>query len=485
MQKKRTFLWTFLLSAAVLFCVYGLYLRTHYSLDTYISYQIADSAAQHITQSRYLTAAISAALAAVNINPTNWMVPFTAVFILTMGFCLTRLTGAVAAASARGGYPLPRWACWLGCAGCFINVFILEWYLYPEYTLYYAIALTTALEAALALCRGRWLSAALLLMASLMTYQATLAMFLVWHLALTLLDGGFRAEKPVLARMALGVAIAAICSAMILILQRLVGAGGERDASLSLATLWNNAQRIWAAQPALWWNLRKLWPDGAFPVLCGVLGVVLVCVLPRLPRKRDGALLLAVLAVSAFVSFAPHLITRQVWLAQRTLVGLWCFVACGAVMLLALGRGRILRTVTAVVLAAMLGINGVYIHLIGQEHFRVNELDRAFAIELQSHIDAHEAETGEHIRKLGICRDEHFTYAYEGVRFWGHDTNKKCTSVDWGIMGALNHFCDRDYYQIRVDPALRQELFGGRDWTEFVPEEQLVFRDGAVYICFH
>lgn len=486
---QRTLIRTLLMSLLLMLAAYGLFLRTHYSLDTYSLYTTGNAAPQHLIQSRYVTAALSTLLAWLGIHPADWMIPFTAVLIVTMAFCHTRLTFTAHQAAAQGGRSLPLPLVWLACLSAFINVFIEEWYLYPEYTLYYSVALITAMEGMLLMqrsgCWYHWLGALVLFQISLFTYQSTMAVFLIWHLVLTLLRHGFIITRQTMKELALGVLVTGAACVILLVTQRLVGLSGTRNATLDIQQILFNLQKVWDAQSILWYSQRKLWPGGVLPVLCAVLGGVLALSLHRTGRMRHALVLLLVLLMCIVLPFVPHFITASVWLAQRTLIGMWSFFAGSGLVLLALNHDRrILQAVTALVMAAMLIINGVYIWKIGLEHFRVNEMDEAYMLDVQSRIEAYEAQSGLTVTHVATCRDEHFTYAYEGVQFWGHDTNKRCVSVTWADVFALNHYTGEKYKTMKIPQEVYDAHFGGRDWTEYVPQEQLVFDGTTLYLCF-
>ena len=482
----------FLASLAAMLLAYGMFLRVHYSLDSYSALMATNRelTRQHIVQSRYLTAAICMLMDRLGVNVAREMIPGTALLIVTMALCHTRLTLTVERILREKGRRLSVWVILLVTACSFINVFTLEWYLYPEYTLYYSVCLVTAMEAALLLARGRkrlhYLAAILLVQASLFSYQAALAMFLIWSLVLTLLQHDFAWTKHTSLDMAGSIVTAALPCGVMLIVQKLVDAGGARDAVLNLEHILGNIGKIWAAQEVLWYDQRKFWPDGVLPVLCGVLLAVLLVTLVRLRQGRKIALLLLTLIACLLMPFVPHAITDSFWLAQRTIVGLWSFLSAAALLLAVLNHDRcVLRALPVLTAAVMLLIHAWMIPQIGQEHFRVNDMDRQYMLAIQAEIEAYEAESGVEVTRVAVCKDASFTYAYEGVRFWGHDTNKRCVAVTWGDVTALNFFTGEKYKRVQMDEGVRQTCFAGKNWSSFVPGEQLVFQGDTLNLCLH
>jgi len=276
-------------------------------------------------------------------------------------------------------------------------------------------------------------------------------------------------------------------SVILVLMQKLVAAGGTRDASLNIKNIVNNAKALLVYQKDIWKDQLGFWQKYVFAVLSVLLLIIIIIQVKKHANYKSLGLLLFALSVSYTIVFAPHLITKELWLAERTVVGFWSFVSSLCLLLTVIVNKyqNKIRFYVLVGLVLVVGINMVYIWKIGYNHIKSNENDRGYIAAIQGAIQDYERNYGVEIQNIATCKDNNFQYVYPDVKYARYDTNTKCFCVDWGDVTALNYYTGRNYQKVEMDESIYHSFFEGRDWNSFNALEQIIFQGNTVYICFY
>lgn len=488
MKNWRELLSTWMASVVVLFITYGIFLRMHYSLDSYASFYESDANMQ-LQSARYLHYLIGTLLLKCGINRVVYQSLFTMVLIFSLGWVTARLTERISS-MIYSEKRVIKVLIWLSAVIGVVNVFLLEWFLYPETTLFYSCAIVFAIEAVLVVVEKtgwrRYILSLSFLLLSLFSYQAAMPVFVIYHLTVILLRNNFKATKRAVKESLVGIGIGFTGSVILVLMQKIVGAGG-REASLDIKNIVNNVKVLLVYQKEIWKDQLGFWPKYVLAVLSVLLLIIIIIQVKKHANYKSLGLLLFALSVSYTIVFAPHLITKELWLAERTVVGFWSFVSSLCLLLTVIVNKyqNKIRFYVLVGLVLVVGINMVYIWKIGYNHIKSNENDRDYIAAIQEAIEDYERDHGVEIRNIATCKDDNFEYVYPGIKYARYDTNVKCFCVDWGDVTALNYYTGRNYQKVEMDESIYHSFFEGRDWNSFNALEQIIFQGNTVYICFY
>lgn len=192
------------------------------------------------------------------------------------------------------------------------------------------------------------------------------------------------------------------------------------------------------------------------------------------------------LIFTAYASiYIPHLFVGSIWLAQRTIVAVFSFIAILFIIALYLVKNK--KTANFVFAAALifLTLNVVKIKDIGLNHFQVNALDREYAVEIQKNIEMYEADTGITVNNIATANDINPTYNYWGIKYCKFDTNVRAYVVDWGPVNIIKHYSGRNYNSVEMNQDIYNQYFNEKDWNGFNFEEQAVFDGDTLYLILY
>ncbi len=474
-------------SVLIVFFSYGIFLRMHYSVDSYMTFY-ETNANIHLKQSRYLNYCVETLLLHFDINPVVYQALFTTILIGSLGWCIARLTSYAQSMMNPDNRPGLRCLTWVVVSVSFINVFILEWFLYPEITLYYSCAIVCAVEAVIVLSKGlrliNYLLAFFFIMLSLFSYQAALSVFVIYFLTFSLIKNKFQLNRQFFKETGTGLSVGLLGSILLIICQKLLDAGGGRDANLELGHIVLNAWNLLCFQNKLWMNQLGFWPPFVLIVVSSIISIFLIFRIRKVCAWWGVWGIGGILFINYGIIFAPHLFTQKLWLAQRTIVGFWSFLSSIGLLLCAISEKRQEKIIHVSGFLVILAINVILIWQIGGNHFRSNKGDYQYICEIQTMIENYERSSGNKISYISICRDSAFQYSYPDIDYVYGDTNTRCFSVDWGTISAINYYTARNYQKKPMDSQIYNQYFADKDWNAF-SEEQFVFLGNTLFLCIY
>lgn len=129
----------FLINIVISFFVYGMFLKMHYSVDTYsVFYDY--SFYPTLNSGRLLDHLIIRALKLFNLNIASIQIVLTAILIFSSAIFTTSIYKLFEAFFDKSDFKVKLFLNFAVLITV-INVFILKWFLYPEITLFYSISL--------------------------------------------------------------------------------------------------------------------------------------------------------------------------------------------------------------------------------------------------------------------------------------------------------------------------------------------------------
>lgn len=471
---------------------YGMFLAPHYSIDSYCVYYTMDPEI-HLKQSRFLNYFIIKLFREVNINTVTHQSIFTLFMIMTFAFVTTQLACLLFRYIKQKSI-IKFIIINIAVAISFINVFILEWFLYPEIALFYSFSILTVFLAIISFEKGnRWINSVLafiLLCMSLNFYQAAMPLFVIYLLAVGMLRYEFTFRKEAVVYNLKVLIITMLSCVNSLILQKLaivfrITEGGDRDASLSFSTISNNILEIIKLQKSIWYNTYGFLPKYVTMVVFIILLFVFIVAVAKKISVMKLCYFILVVTISYSMVFAPHVITESLWFAQRTIIAyfsIFMIIVCG---IMHYNHNLRLEHLTICVVVFFLALNIYQIQSIGVNHYGNNKLDQEYAILIQNEIDQYEQETGNVVTKIACDNDTNPTYSYSSVDYTIYDTNIRGYICSWADVNMINFYNGKNYERVAMEHQLYSQYFEGMDWNYFNPEEQMIFVGDTLNIIFY
>ncbi|WP_460023194.1 glucosyltransferase domain-containing protein [Lactovum odontotermitis] len=229
-QCRDKFRTMFLGNILAFLAVFSIFLKMHYSIDSYDVYFSKSSLIQ-LNNSRYVNYLIDKILHFVGVNTVSSQGIFTLFFIISIAWCAARLSNfSLQLLKTIGKVDIKTDVIVnVIVAISFVNVFMTEWFLFPEIMLYYAIAIVCSVESCIALYEKRYIISFVLLLLSLFSYQAAMPIFTVYYLFFVFLSHRFVLSKNSVKDVLNGLVLTLSTVSAFLIVQKFVNQGGEQN----------------------------------------------------------------------------------------------------------------------------------------------------------------------------------------------------------------------------------------------------------------
>lgn len=490
----------------LVFLSYGIMLTHRYSIDGYaVFFEFSEVPVgyPYLSSGRLVNWLLINLLSRLGFNPVNGQKYFTFVFMLVIALCITLLfllfSSLIFGRSSEGcpsGFPRQtfRGALFLdlAIALAFINVFVNEFFLFSEVSLFWAVMFFfSVLASCFFLCRGGWwkyLLSALLLWIALNSYQASLGIFLIFGCAGILVKNDLcfsrKTIREVLLLLLIGGLVVLLALLPFPILTRLGVIGTDaRAPSFHLATVLHNLVYLFSMQ-------RLLLVEGMSFIHLWVLVflVALLCVLGYLLWKNRCGFASSLLVFLAFIGcyacvFAPHLFTNGVYPAVRTMFSFFSVFSFLCIIILYILHRNHKKLPMALIYAilAFLIINTVKIQQVAAEQFAVNIADRTEAVQVINAIDKYENATGNTIDTIAYRSDAQRSRTYPGITNTFLDFGRRADAASWAVVNRLSYYSGKSYTQISMSKEEYSLHFPEKDWYVFDAEEQLVFEGNVMY----
>ena len=468
--------------------------QIHYSSDSYANVNGIDVAI-HLKNGRVVTYFVQSLFNLLRFNPVNHQAVTVGVFICILALSVLLIYREIIAHIQ--GFLWKKVIILGGLLVVYINVFFAEWLLYVESLTSTSVGIMLVTAAAIYASRKNNIKnltiSCLLLVCALNMYQLYIEFFLVLGLLIVYVRFEGRLKREALVRSIVVVGEGAIASVLTIILHPLLLRGfgmqpPDRMATFDIQAVLANAKEIFRGQGAIWSNSLGLLPKG---LLLGAISVLIISFFIQRGKDKDvnGMVygFLALLFVP-MITFAPHIVSTTVWMAPRTIVGVFHVIAVLLVMIGVKGQSvkndfcTMIATIIMCIymLASMYSINGIIVNNIATNH-----IDETLAVQIEHRIQEYQSKTGFVVTKIATVNDESPTYIYDGVKYVSHDMNIRGLVVQWAGVELINHYCGKEYQKVEMPNEIYDTYFRGRNWDCFDLDEQAVFDGDTLYLAMY
>lgn len=499
-RRRKQWLLLLVVNVAVLLLAFSPYLRTMFSSDSYAHIQEADGLnyMAHLWLGRPVSYALMAILYHLGVRVTSHQLLMKLILLVCSAISAVVLTQLFARVTGRHNTKTLVFAN-MAVLFSFINIFIQEFYYFPEATPVFGFGLLfTALSIWFFFRKPtipHMLLALLFLTLSMGMYQVMVQLYIGWGMCFWLVSSRFTFNKKAVMRFLQLVVVCVVASAItmaVLWLFQTLGIAPVTDRNLSLSALGDNLGILFVRTQAFLWGLWQFVPlNWLVAVVFLVLFGLLVFVMVRRKVNVAGWLMLLFTLFANYVSvFLLHAFTEVVWAVPRTLVGFYSLFTTVALLLLYWRPAPKLRRSAAAVMALLLAF-GVY-HIAGfaMAQRANNTADAQIAREVRQEVLRYEQESGISVEKMVVGKDTYPQYEYpENAGYIYGDQNYRVWQNFWSSVAAYNYYAGSDLQVVYLTDGVHgiphdvyAMYFEGKDWDTFDAREQLVFEGDTLYM---
>jgi hypothetical protein len=203
----------------------------------------------------------------------------------------------------------------------------------------------------------------------------------------------------------------------------------------------------------------------------------------KLAHSTGMVSIILVLFINYLVVFLPHLLTSTLWMAPRTIIGIFHFISSIYMIILLFPLSKRYERFISIILSIFLVINIMQISNIGINVFSSNKIDKEIIQVISNKILKYENANDLKVKKIAIAKDAEPQYGYyDNVNYIRFDTNIRALAVDWAIIPAINFYCNKEYTSIAMPVEIYNKYFLGKNWDFFDQDEQLLFIGDTLYL---
>lgn len=477
MRKKLTPFW---ISVLLAFLVFSPFLGEHWTHDSYmISQRGYDYSIEGLfNQGRVFSSYFLRLLEAVHMPcgvALTLSVGISLVVLCLASYIVYRMT--VEYSIIDESNHLRYFAAVIASTGIFLNLFVIDTFLFYESAIMSLGALCAALSARFFL-RGRWrdyICSILLLIAAVFCYQADIAYFL--PIVILFLFAKREGFEPTLKRFLLAVIFCAIAMLLNYVFLRITASDDKRVVG-DLSFQYNIKQCILTFRDFLVDTLKftPKYVYFGFGVCFGALFIY-----DAIRRKSFSQFIPVVLALVSLAggSMLVHLPMTYFYVMPRSAVAL-----AGLVPIAALGtviytkHGDKLLIALCIVFSLFISQRQIDAQ---KNNYAANKLDDAELTLISDIVLNYEKKTGIEIKKLYFTDDPHPQYHRKNIGNYG-DVTIRILAVPWVVHSRIETYLKRQLEAETMSKEDRSRLYSDNDWDRFNPE-QIVFEGDAMYIC--
>lgn len=483
----------FALNLLVLLLAFSPYLRTLFSSDSYAHIEEADGLyyQAHLWLGRPVSYALMAILYHLGVRVTSHQLLLKLILLVCSAAGATLLTLLFGKMKGKND-----WKTLLLANGAvlfsFINVFIQEFYYFPEAAPVFGFGLIfTALSVWFFFRKQNvihLLLALLFLTLSMGMYQVMVQLYICWGMCFLLFESKLKINKRVVLRFIQLTVVCVVASAItmaILALLQSVGIAPISERNVSLSALWTNLPVLLVQVQSFLWGFKNFVPLNWFvPLVFAVLLGLLVFVLARRKISFVGWIMTLFVLLANYLSvFLLHAVTDSVWAVPRTLVGFFGLFTTLTLVLLFSDPPKMVRWCAAGTMILFFVLSLVHIEGFATAQRVNNAVDAQIAREVHAEVLRFEQESGAHVEKMVVRQDASPVYAYpENSGYAYGDQNYRVWQNFWGAVAAYNFYTGSDMQVIYMPDEIYAKYFEGKNWDVFSIHEQLVFEEDTLYM---
>ena len=474
---------------------FGNLLIPHYSTDAYFRY--FDSSDGGLGSARFIVYLFFAIcnLFEINVIKTQSYWSFFSILILTQ-LAYELFTSFEKYFISKHTYNYI--ALGLICLMPFLNIYYLEWFLFPEVIFPYTLGLYCTMKAALCfnyenLSIKNYIFAFCLLCVGVSAYQVNLSYFIPVALVIIALNQNFILSfQEVWASFWIFV-VGGSAGLLNILFQKIIGGSRqEREAVFSLSKILENCKTIIDSQKNIWVNGSNL-IDHWMIIFLIIISIILIVIFKEKALKSKLYVLL--LTITSYCScYVFAIVSQFIWLSPRVLVGIPAFLMVISLVCISnlgnvqmndkLNKSPSTKMVVSAYILSLcffICINIIYMQQIIHDHHINNAIDQEYARQIYYEIEKYEAESGNRVQKIFVGKDEEIMGKNTGVSKMAYNVNERAFLNSWSDVSLINFVSGRNFEREEMQPSDYEANFASNNWDIFIPIEQIVFKDEAMY----
>lgn len=371
----------------------------------------------------------------------------------------------------------------------FINVYIIELFLFPEYSIYYSMGIVFVILAICYNIKGGGLSKLLsftFLIISLGFYQGNIAIFIIISIFILMIYGigGIKNIFSVFF-------VSGIASLLNILLNKLfviIGLANttSRDASFDINSIFNNIKIIVKEQKNILWNNSGLLYGGTFFVILLFLLFTLFSIYFFQGKKiKEYIYIIILLLITYFSVYLPHYIAGEIWLSPRTIYPMYFWISFIEIHIIymcdvksKINKNLLLYIVLIPLLVEVWAVNGIILN-----HFSTNKVDQEYAFNIYKEIQNYEINTGIEVTEIATVNDKIPSWKNHFINYYSYNMNERAFINEWSDVSLVNFVSGRNFGKVEMDEEIYRKYFQNKDWDWYCPQEQLYFDNNILYWC--
>jgi len=497
-------------SLFISFLFYGIYLNTHFSTDSY-SYMISHNVINHhLELGRFVPALGLYLMQNFQIEPIQSQFIFTFINIIVFSilsiFTYLKFTNRNCENESerkigmlKKNLLIYKLLIYLGVLTIFFNAYFIDWFVWAESSIFFSIAITLAVLAGFEVVHNKrsrlrnYFISTIILIFALGTNQAMGTYFFIICLTIIYLDfiQENQIKKTIFDILLTGFVYAT--SAMSQIILLLIFRPARQD--FSKVDIFVNLKKIIAFIPDIILRSYTFLPRYFYASATLVLIISFLAFLVFLTKGRRIILFLISFVIMCIINiaiFAPHIISSDLWITPRTVVGIMGWpgiLTIWIAFLIQLDNGnwlhikKLLYPIVCSIVVVFLFTNYFYTQKIALGTQITNHMDRELTNIIYTKIQTYETRSGIVVNNLSFINDGSISWAYNDL-ISSSDTNVREFAVGWGRTPMFNLYTGRNFKEIPMVKDINDKYFIGKSWTSY-SEDQIVIIGDTAYIAVY
>ena len=455
---------------------------------------------------RYFGALVYKVITLFSHNPIENSTVDAIVFVVLVSILVTILTNEVVKLIGKEdllNYSIVNISIYL----CVTNIWFCDILSFPECIIICAVGFCLCFGAIVIYIRNQSVCgcviSGVLLICATAVYQQFIAVYTIMIIAVcgitTVKNKIISPKEIILSYLRPGLLV--ICSGVIYflsgkIISDLFGISANSRISLSFSSMFEN----------LWYYLthmhsylkgRAYFSSDVLTISYIAIGVIWFVVLVMYTFKKKHifqSLLLSLSFVSAFVvAFLPGFLTSS--FAPRVLFSLFSVFALFSFGILSINDNKLLKGFVLLILIIVCFINIPKIVECELNLKKQNDIDEAWSFQIVENIDSYERITQNRVDKIYYCCDSVsnlFNQKDELIKIVENDYaedkvyrsySESVYEQEHGIKYMISLYAGRKFEFEKINSLKYDELFRGKEWDVFNPDEQMIYDGNTLYLC--
>ena len=196
---------------------------------------------------------------------------------------------------------------------------------------------------------------------------------------------------------------------------------------------------------------------------------------------------LAVLIFDLLMVFAPHFLSRNVWIPPRSIFSFFAVFSFMAIIT-SYNYSREGKGISHGMLAVMvilIGAKVASIQGIALDQIELNRLDRLEAETIVEYIQAYEEDSGQTVDTISWRSDGNYTWTHPTIKYTFMDMNVRAGGRSWSLPDCISYYAGRRFRSALMPDEIWAVNFQGENWDSFEPENQIRFEGSTMYLMVY